>query len=322
MVNSRKIGLALGSGSARGLAHIGVIRALEEIDIKIDVIAGTSIGALVGSAQAAGRLDSLQKAYEGFDWRDVAGYLDVVFPKSGLIEGRKVADFVRGHVPFETIEELPLPFGTVATDMLTGEEVVFTGGDIIDAVRASISVPGIFTPFRLNGQVLIDGGVVNPVPVNLARQLGADLVIAVDLNHYVLPANNHAAHADITAKEEAAKGRLQQLAEQYYAQARRHLNESLDRSDNPVAIQLREWLSSEPLPSIFDVLLASINIFETHVTRIRLRIDPPDILIRPQLGEVHFLDFTRARDIIDAGYRATQEQLESIQEAVDTIANT
>ena len=143
-----KVGLALGSGSARGWAHIGVIKALTEAGIRVDCIAGASIGALVGAVHASGKIDALEDIVLRLDWKQIASFLDVVFPKSGLIDGNKIADFVRAHVAPGNIEDLPLPFRAVSTDLETGSEVVIQEGDIIEAVRASISVPGIFTPVK------------------------------------------------------------------------------------------------------------------------------------------------------------------------------
>ena len=181
-----KIGLALGSGSARGLAHLGVIRAVQEAGIKVDYVAGTSIGALVGAVYAAGSIDSLESTFQKFDWKKMVSFFDVIFPKSGLIDGAKVRELVRALVHAEVIESLPIPFCAVATDIQSGEEVVIRQGDLIEAVRASIAVPGIFTPVRSNGLLLVDGGLVNPVPVSVVRAMGAEIVIAVDLNQQIV----------------------------------------------------------------------------------------------------------------------------------------
>jgi len=171
---SRKVGLALGSGSARGLAHIGVIRAIEAAGIEVDVIAGTSVGALIGAIQAAGQLEELETTFQSFDWKMTASFFDVVLPRSGLRQAKP-------------IEALPTPFACVATDIVNGEEIVIRSGDLIEAVRASVSVPGIFTPVRSNGRILVDGGLTNPVPISVVRAMGAGLVIAVDLNQQSSP---------------------------------------------------------------------------------------------------------------------------------------
>ena len=307
--NNEKIGLALGSGSARGLAHIGVIHALEEAGIKIDCVAGTSIGALIGSVYASGKLDALEKVYLGFDWKKIAYFFDVVFPKSGLIDGRKVADFVREYVHAETIEHLLLPFQAVATDIGTGEEVALDRGDVIEAVRASISVPGIFTPVRRNGRVLVDGGLVNPVPVSTARSMGAEFVIAVDLNHGIVAGKAPAA----VSKPAGESGFVQTLSRMggvKYLAAMERINLGLQSLDNPALNQVRAWLAEESLPNIFEILLSSINVMETQITRARLHMDPPDLLIQPCLGHIRFLEFNRAEEIINIGYEEARRQLE------------
>lgn len=295
-----RIGLALGSGSARGLAHIGVLRALKEAGITVDLVAGTSMGAVIGAVFAAGKLDGLTAKLQTLDWQSVVALLDPVFPRSGLIDGQKITEFVRAHVPSAHIESLLLPFAAVATDLMTGEEVVAAAGDLTEAVRASIAVPGIVTPVRSNGRILVDGGLVNPVPVSVARAMGADLVIAVDLNHDIVtgrlsrPAaiakGNGTAHTPILAR----------------------LSESLRASNSPVLAQFESWLHKaplEPLPGIFEVLLASLYIMQARVTEADLRHTQPDLLIQPPLGAVRFMEFDRAEEIIEIGYCSAAEQL-------------
>ena len=157
-IPSKKVGLALGSGSARGWSHIGVIRALAEAGVRVDYVAGTSIGALVGAVYASGEIDALEEVVLQLDWKKIAYLFDVVFPKSGLIYGKKVSVFIQNHVKKIDIEDLPLPFCAVSTDLTTGDEVAISKGNIIDAVRASISVPGIFTPFKKTVKFLLTAG--------------------------------------------------------------------------------------------------------------------------------------------------------------------
>ena len=306
-----KVGLALGSGSARGLAHIGVIRALKEAGIEVDCVAGTSIGAMIGAVYASGKIDSLQNAYMAMDWKKIVYFLDVVFPKSGIIDGKKVADFIREYVHSACIEELPLPFQAVATELNSGEEVVFEAGDVIDAVRASISVPGMFTPVRINGQVLVDGGLVNPVPVSVVRSMGADIVIAVDLNHDVV-AGKAPKRAPKPVDESAFMQALSRMGGENYIAAMTRINRGLQSLDTPALSHIRAWMAEEPLPNIFEVLLTSINIMETQITRAQLRITPPDLLLQPPLGSVHFLEFNRAEEIISIGYETARQQIEQL----------
>lgn len=298
-MNRPRIGVALGSGAARGMAHFGVLRAIEEAGLTVDLVAGTSIGALVGAAFAANALDKLERAYRTLDWKHVLSLLDPVFPRSGLIDGQKVADFVRAHVPTATFEELALPCRAVAADLATGEEVIIAEGDLVEGVRASVSVPGIFTPVRRNGRVLIDGGIVNPVPVNVAREMGADIVIAVELNH------------DIVSTR--LKPRIVQPKRGRGARTVAKLAETFGGKETPVLTQLYSWMSREPLPNIFDVLLASGYIMQSQIAQIGLEHHKPDLLIRPPLGEYRFMDFDRADEIIEVGYRAAVEKLPELR---------
>ncbi|MCC7271037.1 MAG: patatin-like phospholipase family protein [Alphaproteobacteria bacterium] len=306
-VATKKLGLALGSGSARGLAHIGVLRALREVGIEVDVVAGTSIGALVGAVDAAGKLDMLAATFQRFDWRRMASYFDVVLPRSGLLDGAKIGALVRAHVPPENISALSKPFAAVATDLASGEEVVIRSGDVIEAVRASISVPGIFTPVRWNGRILVDGGLVNPVPITAARSLGADVVIAVDLNHEIVAAKNLKPLLARDRSEEASGfSPWAQTIAQSVRELTVHLRQRAMAAAAPVA---SSPAPTEPMPNIFEVLLAAINIMESRITESRLMLDRPDLLIRPPLGHIRFLDFDRAEEIIEIGYRSAIAQL-------------
>ncbi len=195
----RPVGLALGSGSARGLAHIGVLRAVGDAGVRVDAVAGTSMGALIGASFAAGKLEGLATTFLELDWKGIASLLDPVFPRSGLIDGQKIADVVRTHAASEAIQNLKVPFRAIATDRVSGDEVAIGTGDLIEAVRASIAVPGLFTPVRANDRILVDGGLVNPVPVSAARAMGAKMVIAVDLNHDLVASRLGHLHAPPTS---------------------------------------------------------------------------------------------------------------------------
>ena len=317
-------GIALGSGSARGLAHIGVIRALEEAGIQIDCVAGTSMGALVGSVYASGKLNELEQTYLDFDWKQIASLFDVVFPKSGLIDGKKVGDFIKSYLHAENIEQLPLPFRAIATDLLSGEEACFAQGNVIEAVRASISVPGIFTPVRHGDRILADGGLVNPVPVSAVRAMGAEFVIAVDVN-----ANSAAGllptPEELEPSPEPNLDQPQSLVSQVithidtnypdigrgYQTVADKISKSLQSIDNPTVTQMRSWFAQEPLPNIFEVLVASINIMTTQITQIQLAANPPDLLIQPKLNHIRLLDFASAEEIIEIGYLEAQKQLQN-----------
>lgn len=305
-----RVGLALGSGSARGFAHIGVLRALNEAGVRIAGIAGTSIGALVGAVYASGKLDQLEAAVRDLDWRAVASFLDVVFPRSGLIDGRRIAAFVRRHAHSEPIERLPVPFRAVATDLATGEEVVLAAGDLVEAVRASIAVPGILTPVRWNRRILADGALTDPVPVSVARAMGADIVVAVDLNHGIVAAKNFRRGRISGAKARAAPAT--RLGGGPYAAAAGWVRRELQGVAGAIPA-MRAWFGGDPLPNVFEVLLAAINIMEARITETRLAMDKPDILVQPPLGGMSLMDFDRAGEAIAAGYAAMQAALKPLE---------
>jgi len=306
--NPGKTGLALGSGSARGWAHIGVIQALAEAGINIDYIAGTSIGSVVGSVFAAGNLNALEEVAVRLDWKQIAYLFDVVLPKSGLIDGKKVAGFVRNHLSEINIEELPIPFCAVSTDLNTGEEVVIREGGIIEAVRASISIPGIFTPVRNNGRILVDGGLVNPVPVSVVKEMGADFVIAVDLSHGIVGKKRN---LQDTSPESGVSH--SQKDDQQRTEKKNRILEALNDRLAAIDFSALSWTKQspgvEPLPSIFDVLTSSINIMEAQISATKLKADPPDLLIQPNLSHIKFLEFNRAGEAIAEGYAEAKRRL-------------
>jgi len=300
-----KIGLALGSGAARGMAHIGVLQALEEAGIRPDIVAGTSIGALVGGVYAAGKLGELSEIARGLDWKKAAGYfLEVSFPRSGLIEGTKVTEFLSEIVDSADIADLPVRFATVAADVMTGSEVVIGEGDLVSAIRASISVPGIFTPARRNGCFLVDGGLVNPVPVSVCRAMGADVVIAVDLNNGRTRGGKNEDTLPVGPEESRTRRNGIGAGELFS-----WLERKTSGFDVGFLGPVKEWMSRDPVPGIFDVLGSSLRIMEEQIAAARLEIDRPDLLIRPSVGHVRFLEFFLADGMIREGFRAAGEAL-------------
>lgn len=307
-----RLGLALGGGAARGMAHLGVLRALTDAGVRIDCIAGCSIGALVGAIAASGSTDGLEATFKAFDWKKTLSFFDVVFPRSGLIDGAKVTALVREHLPATQISALSIPFAAIATNLLSGKEVVLRSGDVIDAVRASIAVPGVFTPVRIDGQVLVDGGLSNPVPVSVARAMGVDLVIAVDLNHGVVAGH---ARKRLSPPRPSPKPEPVEQGARWVSDYRRvmaDLKSRLLAQSAPAKAQFSRWAASEEsLPNVFDVLLASVNVMEMRITESRLLIEPPDLLIRPPLGHIRFLEFGRAEEAIEIGYDTAARALET-----------
>lgn len=303
------IGLALGSGSARGLAHIGVIRALREFDIPVDVVAGTSIGALIGAAYASGRLDTLEEAFRSFDWKAIGSLFDPIFPRSGLISGKKITGFVAAHVCAERIEQLPMPFCAIAADIATGEEIRLDDGDVLEAVRASISVPGILTPVLRDGRILVDGGLVDPVPVSAVRSMGADLVIAVDLNYEIVTGRPLRKR---TSRPVVQNTILARLGGNEYTQTASRILERLRLRKWPATARARAKRRGQPLPGMGELLLASLHVMQVRLTESRLRVEQPEVLIRPPLGQVHLLEFDRAEEVIAIGYHSALNPLREL----------
>ncbi|MDD5704827.1 MAG: patatin-like phospholipase family protein [Kiritimatiellae bacterium] len=301
----RRIGLALGGGGARGWAHLGVLRRLQELRLPIACVAGTSMGAIVGAAFAAGRMDVLEDLARHLDWKRAAQlFLEVGLPRSGLLTGSHIERFLKDMLAVEKIADLGLPFAAVAADIESREEVVLRHGNVVAAIRASIALPGIFTPAHYDGHHLIDGGMINPLPVNVARAMGADIVIAVDVN--LRPGCG----VELPAVAAAAGGSHGQT--RAAAMLERVLTR-MPKLKQPVETAMQRWVANRSSPSIFDVLTLSSRMIESVITRDRLREDKPDILIQPAVGDIATLDFQRAAPVIAAGTAAVQEHLEELQ---------
>ena len=295
-----KIGLALGSGAARGWAHIGVIEGLAALGIVPQIVCGTSIGALVGAAFAAGKLAALKARMEHFSRRDVAAMLDVHLATGGLIEGRRIENFLDSLGIAGPIETQRIRYAAVATDLASGREIWLQQGPIGHAVRASIGMPGIFSPARHEDRWLIDGGLVNPVPVSLARALGADIVIAVDLNSELVGRRLIGTDIDLPGSSDAPA---------VLAQAPQWLTDAV----GPI---LQHVLQGGPdYPSYFEVLANSLNIMQDRITRTRLAGDPPDVLLYPRLSEFSWLDFHRSSEAVGVGLACVQSAQPMIQRA-------
>jgi NTE family protein len=283
-----RLGIALGSGSARGWAHIGVLRALEQAGIVPDIVSGASIGALVGAAYASSRLDRLEEWVAQIDWWDIIRYMDV---RLGGVEGERLMRAFGERVEDIPIETLPKPFGAVATDLQTGREVWFQEGSLLEAVRASIALPGLFSPVRHQGRWLADGGLVDPLPVSLCRALGADRVIAINLN------------GDIVGKHFG--GRSLRLAgpSPLLARLSTRLQAMLGNSG-----EAQEADADEP-PGLFDVMAGAINIMQDRITRARMAGDPPDVVLAPRLAHLGLMDFDQAETAITAGMECVRLHL-------------
>ena len=302
---TRVLGLALGSGGARGLAHIGVLRALREADLEPDVIAGASAGAIVAAAYASGRLNALGEIAETLDWRLVAGlFIEFGIPRDGLVKGVRVMRFLRDIIPAENFNALRIPTAVVAADIDAEAEAVFTSGPLHHALRASIAIPGVFTPVPHNGRLLADGGLVNPVPVSAARALGATHVIAVDINTrrgsfppVEKPVEPGGVEALLTPERLGALDRFIPAT----------------RMKNALENWRAQRRAATPAPrpaNLFAVLTRSFRLYENTITRVLLGHSPPDLLVAPAVGHVPTLDFTLARACMDEGRDAMFKALD------------
>jgi NTE family protein len=302
------IGLALGGGAARGFAHIGIMRTLLAHGIVPHIVVGTSIGAVVGGAFAAGHLDKLEEWARGLQVRNVLGYLDIRLNGSGLIGGERLAAQLESAMGNTLIEDLPLKFAAVATEVRTGHEIWLTRGRVVEAMRASYALPGIFSPVLVGDRWLVDGALVNPVPVSAARALGAEIVIAANLSSDIFTHSttiySHGAPAvplEVSVQPTVGRGRF-------------------GRFFSPERTVKREFFGGGGRPGISTVMVDAFNIMQDRITRARLAGDPPDLLITPRVGEFGWFDFHRAAELIELGVRSAERAIESIQEAVDVVA--
>jgi NTE family protein len=313
-----RLGIALGSGSARGWAHIGVLQALIEMGVKPDIVAGTSAGALVGACYAAGKLDLLEEWALSLDWKDMVGLLDVRFI-GGLIEGRKLFRFFEQHMDGLRIKDLQLPFGAVCTDLENGRELWLRSGLVIEAVRASISLPGVFRPYRTNNnRFLVDGGLVNPVPISLARAMGADIVIAVNLNAEIVGKHLRSNSRNKLLRESRDEAVnpppiVEENSTEKNANTLPRETQIIEEKNQPEWLKrMAQWFSADEndappqdnLPGLMEVVATSINIMQDRVTRSRMAGDPPDLVITPRLSHIAILEYYRAKEAIDEGRQA------------------
>ena len=288
-----KFGLALGSGSARGLAHVGVIQVLEAYNIPIDIITGTSIGSVVGSLYAAGAsIDQLEEAALSIKKSTTLFLIDPALPRSGLISGKKIEEMLNDlALKDKTFDDLKIPFAAVATDVESGAEVILNQGKVIDAVRASISIPGIFTPVKYQDYYLVDGGVVDPVPVDVAEKMGADIIIAVSL-------------AKITPYTTVLMINKETGS----------LDEELEKS-SVLQQKIAQVKSSFEGPSIFEVIIQTIDIMEAKITDQSL--EGADVVIVPfGIKDINLFDFDKAESVIKGGIMAALIEIPQIKEVI------
>jgi NTE family protein len=300
-----KIGLALGGGSARGWSHIGVLRALNEAGIFPDIIAGTSIGAVVGGCYVAGELDALERFACELTRRKVLGFLDFNLSGSGLLHGQRLCDILETRLKAITIESLSKKFVAVATEIGTGHETWLARGHIVDAMRASYALPGIFKPVMIEGRWLFDGALVNPIPVSVCRALGARYVIAVNVNTDVCGRGTVVTHMEALPPPLPAPDPIGDeglLARNGRAVKKLLQRQFFGRRDNG--------------PGISRVMMEAFNIVQDRIARSRLAGDPPDVVIAPRLPAFGLFDFHRAEAMIQCGVAATRREIEDIKREI------
>jgi NTE family protein len=324
-----RIGLALGGGGARGLAHIGVLKAMEQESIPIDVISGTSAGAIVGAFYAKERNAAiLEEIALGIDWRKMARLLDpnLLLLDKGLVHGAKVKEFIKSIIGDVKFEDLEIPLAIVAADAETMEEVVIDEGSVLEAVRASISLPVILTPVKRDNRFLIDGGIVNPVPADVVRSMGAEIVIAVN----VVPPPPHKRQARRAPKKQmpektqasrpqsvrllTVRRKFDSLLQEY-----RERIEVFDRLSQLAKSTIHERRSriAPGTPTIVDVLIHSLEAMQYE--RIRLRTITADITISPDVGDIGMFGFYKGEEAIAQGYKAAKEALPKVREKIDSL---
>lgn len=308
MVDSRKntdqktIGIALGSGAARGWAHIGVLQELHSMGIEADIVCGTSIGALVGAAYAKGRLDALEEWVLGFDRREVIRHLDIkLLVGGGFVEGKRLIHALKQVIGDAPIEDLPRTYAAVASDLATGSEVWFKKGSLMEAIRASIALPGLFIPVKREKQWLVDGGLVNPVPVSLCRAMGATTVIAVNLNGEIV--GKHVGSRTNIGRKDRQKSDERTVLDKLLKELKQKADSFLPRVSS----------SSVGTPGLFEVLADSLNIMQDRITRSRMAGDPPDIVLAPRIAHIALLEFGRAEEAIHEGRACVRRMTPALQ---------
>jgi len=297
------IGLALGGGVARGWAHIGVLRALAQAGIEPDIVCGSSIGALVGGAYLAGHLDTLETWVRSLNKRRMMGYLDIRLGGGGLLGGQRLARLMEEYFGGVNIQDLPKPFAAVCSELPTGHEVWLRDGPLIDAIRASYALPGVFPPILRDGTWLVDGALVNPVPISVCRALGARVVIGVTLHAEVFGRGI----VELQRGGEADEGAV-------FREAAGRGTKTPDR-----LIMRQIFGAGDKTPGLSSVMLSALNIILDRLSRSRMAGDPPDVLVTPHVGHISLLDFDRAEETITLGADALNRELPSIRDCIAAL---
>lgn len=300
-----KIGLALGAGVARGWTHIGIIRGLENEGIIPDVIAGTSIGAVVGGGYAGGNLDEIEEWARGLKNNSFFRFLDLKLGGGGLFGSEKLNELMREKFGDKRFEDLEIPFTAVACELKSGHEVWLKSGSMSDAIRASFAMPGIFEPQELEGQWLVDGALVNPLPISICRAAGCDLIIAVNLSEDI--------YGGVRAKREGALS-----SGEFGVYQENDCTAEIETKGNRSIVR-RMFGHKKDAPSMFSNLIASINIMQNRLARSRIAGDPADVLLAPRCGHVGLMEFHRAEELIDEGRRCLEVNLPQLRDALAIV---
>ncbi|MCB1531350.1 MAG: patatin-like phospholipase family protein [Alphaproteobacteria bacterium] len=291
---------------ARGFAHIGVLNVLERNGIRPSIVAGTSIGSVVGAAYLAGKLKDLEEWALSLNRLKIMSYLDLRVKSAGLIGGKRLNSLLEQNFKDMEIEDLPCPFKTIATDLVTGHEVWIKRGSLIEAMKASFALPGVFPPVERNQRFLIDGALVNPVPVSACQAMNARMTIGVDL------------HADVIGKAAKPGQNYQTVAGFDIFDDKEITDEQKHNFTSSITKRLfrRE---DQNHPSLFGVMVSSLNIMQDRLTRSRLAGEPPDIHIKPMIGHIGLLEFEKASELIGEGEAAALRALPEIKAAIDVL---
>lgn len=300
------VGIALGGGMARGFTHIGVLKTLNKYDIYPSVVAGTSIGALVGGSYLAGKLDILEEWALNLNRFKVFSFMDIRVKSASIIGGKKLRKTLEGYFEDIQVESLPRPFVAVSTDLSSGHEIWLREGRLLDAMMASFALPGIFPPVELNHRHLVDGALVNPVPVSVAQALGSRMTIAVDL------------HGDMIGKA-VKSGKSYQTIAGFDMFDDNEVPEQNQKKFKKSWLAKRLFRREDKSPSLFGVMMSALGIFQDRVTRSRLAGDPPDVHIKPRIGHIGMLEFERAEELIQLGAEATERAMPQIKAAMQVL---
>ena len=306
---NRKVGLALGSGGAKGLSHIAVIEYLDSLGIPVHMISGSSVGAVIGALHCAGALGKFKRDIINFTLRDLLSFMDPVMPRSGFIEGKGFMKFMARYIPRDAnIEDFKKPLAIVATDYIKGTPVIFRHGSVLEALRASVSIPGILVPVRSRETLLVDGGVANPLPLNVVKGMGADLTIAVNL-HPQLKKRGLKQYVESSLADQQAPAVSRAVA---MAGKRRESAGANSLAGIKWLKAIEQWIRTDSgsekknMPNIFEVMARSVDIMEYVNTALILNYNSPTVLIEPNVIDFQMLGFTDAEKIIDEGFLACE----------------